>query len=101
MVGFELRKRIAAAALMVLLLVSALSVGCSKGIQKETSGVRPEVAVLKQFNDIVLNFGANHAVFEFIAKFDNDDHYGPKYLKDALRIFREAEAGEFQLSCNT
>lgn len=39
-----------------------------------------------------LNFGAEHASYEFIAKFDDDDYYGPKYLKDAVKVFKEVEA---------
>ena len=39
-----------------------------------------------------LNFGAKHAAFEFIAKFDDDDYYGPKYLVDAVKVFKEVKA---------
>ena len=31
-----------------------------------------------------LNFGVNKAKFDIIAKFDDDDYYGSKYLSDSL-----------------
>lgn len=40
-----------------------------------------------------LNFGVSHSDYQFIAKFDDDDFYGPKYLSDSIRAFKSAEAG--------
>lgn len=39
-----------------------------------------------------LNFGVNKAKFNIIAKFDDDDYYGPKYLSDSLKAFDETDA---------
>ncbi len=39
-----------------------------------------------------LNIGAKHASFDIIAKFDDDDYYGPKYLNEALKAFRTTKA---------
>ena len=39
-----------------------------------------------------LNIGAKHANFEFVAKFDDDDYYGPKYLVDAFKVLKEVKA---------
>jgi len=36
-----------------------------------------------------LNFGAEQAAFDIIAKFDDDDYYGPKYLQNAAVVFNE------------
>jgi len=39
-----------------------------------------------------LNFAAAHAAFNIIAKFDDDDYYGPKYLSDSIKFFYEVDA---------
>lgn len=39
-----------------------------------------------------LNFAAARAAFNIIAKFDDDDYYGPKYLTDSIKAFYEVEA---------
>ena len=39
-----------------------------------------------------LNFAAARATFNIIAKFDDDDYYGPKYLSDSIKAFYEVEA---------
>lgn len=40
-----------------------------------------------------LNAAMDASDARFVAKFDSDDHYGPKYLADALRAHRYACAG--------
>lgn len=40
-----------------------------------------------------LNFAVTKSDYEYIAKFDDDDYYGAKYLSDSLRYFKHAEAG--------
>lgn len=39
-----------------------------------------------------LNVGLEHTDARFIAKFDDDDHYGPNYLLDALLVHRYVDA---------
>jgi cellulose synthase/poly-beta-1,6-N-acetylglucosamine synthase-like glycosyltransferase len=39
-----------------------------------------------------LNFAAAHAAYGIIAKFDDDDYYGPKYLNDTIKAFYDVEA---------
>jgi glycosyltransferase involved in cell wall biosynthesis len=39
-----------------------------------------------------LNFAVQQATFDIIAKFDDDDYYGPKYLNDSIKAFDEVEA---------
>jgi len=39
-----------------------------------------------------LNFGINRAKYEYIAKFDDDDYYGPFYLTEAMNIFNKMNA---------
>ena len=39
-----------------------------------------------------LNFGVNKAKYEIIAKFDDDDYYGPKYLSDSIKNFHISNA---------
>lgn len=39
-----------------------------------------------------LNFGVHRAKYDIIAKFDDDDYYGPKYLSDSLRYFGSTHA---------
>lgn len=39
-----------------------------------------------------LNHAASMATFPFIAKFDDDDYYGPAYIAEAMRTFRETNA---------
>ncbi|MEY8304346.1 glycosyltransferase [Anaerosalibacter bizertensis] len=35
-----------------------------------------------------LNFGISKSKYEYIAKFDDDDYYGPKYIVDSLKKFK-------------
>lgn len=42
---------------------------------------------------VCLNAGFEVATERFVAKFDDDDRYGPKYLEDALRAHSYAGAG--------
>ena len=39
-----------------------------------------------------LNFGVSKSKYGFIAKFDDDDYYGPKYLSDLIRAFEFTDA---------
>ncbi|NMB07542.1 MAG: glycosyltransferase [Tissierellia bacterium] len=39
-----------------------------------------------------LNFGIDNSKFDIIAKFDDDDYYGPKYLSDSIKAFDETNA---------
>lgn len=39
-----------------------------------------------------LNFGISKSKFNLIAKFDDDDYYGPKYLSDSIKAFRNIDA---------
>ncbi len=38
-----------------------------------------------------LNFGVSKAKYDIIAKFDDDDYYGPKYLSDSLKALKHAD----------
>lgn len=40
-----------------------------------------------------LNFGVSVAKYDYIAKFDDDDYYGPKYLSDTTKAFIMTGAG--------
>ena len=35
-----------------------------------------------------MNFGISKSKYEYIAKFDDDDYYGPKYIVDSLKKFK-------------
>ncbi|WP_161487150.1 glycosyltransferase family 2 protein [Neobacillus mesonae] len=39
-----------------------------------------------------LNFGVDKAKYEYIAKFDDDDYYGPSYLAEAMDAFDKKNA---------
>ncbi|MCF6465679.1 glycosyltransferase [Clostridium sp. Cult2] len=39
-----------------------------------------------------LNFGILYSKYDFIAKFDDDDYYGPKYLSDLIKAFDIVDA---------
>ncbi|WP_236914999.1 glycosyltransferase [Clostridium sp. Cult2] len=39
-----------------------------------------------------LNFGVDRAKYDIIAKFDDDDYYGPKYLSDSTQYFNSTNA---------
>jgi glycosyltransferase involved in cell wall biosynthesis len=39
-----------------------------------------------------LNFGIDKAKFKFVAKWDDDDYYGPAYLYEALKTFENTNA---------
>ncbi|PGT87731.1 MULTISPECIES: glycosyltransferase [Bacillaceae] len=38
-----------------------------------------------------LNFGILKANYDYIAKFDDDDYYGPNYLSNSMRVFENDE----------
>jgi cellulose synthase/poly-beta-1,6-N-acetylglucosamine synthase-like glycosyltransferase len=40
-----------------------------------------------------LNFGISKSKYNIIAKFDDDDYYGPKYLSDSIKYFSTTNAG--------
>lgn len=39
-----------------------------------------------------LNFGVAKAKYNFVAKFDDDDYYGPSYLTEAMKAFARTNA---------
>jgi glycosyltransferase involved in cell wall biosynthesis len=39
-----------------------------------------------------LNHGIQHATYPVIAKFDDDDYYGPNYLSEAATVLQETDA---------
>ncbi|WHY78266.1 glycosyltransferase [Neobacillus sp. WH10] len=39
-----------------------------------------------------LNFGVDQAKYDYIAKFDDDDYYGPSYLSEAMSAFKRTNA---------
>lgn len=39
-----------------------------------------------------LNFGVSQSKYNYIAKFDDDDYYGPKYLSDSIKAFNLVDA---------
>lgn len=39
-----------------------------------------------------LNFAVKYSKYEYIAKFDDDDFYAPKYLSDSIRLFKTTKA---------
>jgi hypothetical protein len=57
----------------------------------------PDVRVFQLDERISLgecyNFAVEHSRFEFIAKFDDDDYYAPRYLTDSINTFRYTDAG--------
>ncbi|ACS98780.1 glycosyltransferase family 2 protein [Paenibacillus sp. JDR-2] len=39
-----------------------------------------------------LNYGASLAKYDYIAKFDDDDYYGPNYISEAMTMFQTSKA---------
>lgn len=39
-----------------------------------------------------LNFGIDHAIYDYIAKIDDDDYYGENYLIDSMNVFLTTNA---------
>ncbi len=39
-----------------------------------------------------LNYGIEKAKYDYIAKFDDDDYYGPEYLTEAMNAFKKSNA---------
>jgi hypothetical protein len=39
-----------------------------------------------------LNFGINQAKYNYIARMDDDDYYGPNYLTDLMHVFNSTDA---------
>lgn len=38
-----------------------------------------------------LNYGIKKAKYAYIAKFDDDDYYGPSYLEQAMKVFKQTD----------
>ena len=57
----------------------------------------PNVKVLRIDEKIgqgaCLNYAANQAVFDYVAKFDDDDYYAPAYLSNAVAALENSGAG--------
>ncbi|MEX1031070.1 MAG: glycosyltransferase [Paenibacillaceae bacterium] len=39
-----------------------------------------------------LNYAVRRAKYNYIAKFDDDDYYGPNYIPEAMRLFKRTKA---------
>ncbi len=39
-----------------------------------------------------LNFAVDKSKYDIIAKFDDDDYYGPKYISDTIKAFESTDA---------
>lgn len=39
-----------------------------------------------------LNFGVDKSIYNYVAKFDDDDYYAPDYLTDAMHAFQKTDA---------
>lgn len=46
-----------------------------------------------------LNYGIEHSSYPIIAKFDDDDYYGPKYLSDTVNPLSSEDIGIVGKSC--
>jgi glycosyltransferase involved in cell wall biosynthesis len=57
----------------------------------------PQVRVLRVDEKIgqgsCLNYGANQASYDYVAKFDDDDYYAPNYLSNAVASLENSGAG--------
>lgn len=64
---------------------------------REEAKKHKNVKVFKLDEDIslgqCLNFAVDNSDYEFIAKFDDDDYYGVKYLKNQMKAFENTNAG--------
>lgn len=58
---------------------------------KEKAGDYPHVTVYQLNGGTSLgdcmNYAIDHAKFDFVAKFDDDDYYAPNYLQNAMKTF--------------
>lgn len=66
------------------------------GKWKEKTGNIMGVRVFKLNENLslgrCLNFGISKSKYEYIAKFDDDDYYGSKYIVDSLKNFKTTDA---------
>jgi len=73
-----------------------VDVDIDSAVRRLDESVR-KVTVLRRPSEQTLGSCLNHAMgvasARFVAKFDDDDHYGPNYLADALRAHAYAGAG--------
>lgn len=46
----------------------------------------------REYLGACLSFAVNKAKYDYIAKFDDDDYYGPYYLAEAMRFFQQTNA---------
>jgi glycosyltransferase involved in cell wall biosynthesis len=78
--------------LIIILHDDSMDINKWKEAANEISNVR-----FFQMNENIslgacLNFAVQQATFDIIAKLDDDDYYGPKYLNDSIKAFDEVEA---------
>ncbi len=68
----------------------------SEALYKTYARSFPNVSVYKLPGRVslgaCLNFAANKARFPYLAKFDDDDYYSPRYAADTLRAFARSKA---------
>ncbi|MFC5447845.1 glycosyltransferase family 2 protein [Paenibacillus aestuarii] len=78
--------------LMIILNNDAMNLAAYQQRASQYPNVRiyqlPEHKTLGQ----CLNFAVTRAKYDYLAKFDDDDYYGPKYLTEAMRLFRRTKA---------
>ncbi|OLO37203.1 hypothetical protein BTR23_13830 [Alkalihalophilus pseudofirmus] len=70
--------------------------GMDKKKWKEKANQFPNISVFYQPNHVTLgecfNFAVTKAKYEYIAKFDDDDYYAPKYLSEIMEAFNQTNA---------
>ena len=78
--------------LIIILHHNSMEINHWQGVANRNKNVR-----IFQINENIslgncLNFASEKAAFDIIAKFDDDDYYGPKYLHDSIKTFNGVEA---------
>ena len=78
--------------LIIILNNDAMDITLIKGIIGSIKGV--SIHQLSQVYTLgeCLNYGIEKAKYDFIAKFDDDDYYGPEYLTEAMDALKKTKA---------
>jgi len=78
--------------LIIILNKNSLDIAKYKSKANAYSNVRVFKIDEKMSLGYCLNFAVSIARYELIAKFDDDDYYGPKYLSSSFEVFQQTGA---------
>jgi len=78
----------------LIIVLNSDSLNLNEWMKKAENYEHVQVYQLPEYTTLgsCLNFGIEKAKFKYVAKWDDDDYYGPAYLYEALKTFQNTDA---------